>query len=62
MHHVTHAKCGCRCNRFVLTVTVPVQRLLDDGISIGIVVGGAKEALDARPGTNDLTLSTRLGK
>jgi 2-acylglycerol O-acyltransferase 2 len=37
------------------------ENLLGDRKSICVVVGGAKEALDSRPGTNDLTLSTRLG-
>jgi len=35
--------------------------LLRKGLSVAIVVGGAEEALDSRPGTNDLTLGTRLG-
>jgi len=35
--------------------------LLDRGISVCIVVGGAAESLDARPGHNDLTLARRLG-
>jgi hypothetical protein len=35
--------------------------LLDRNISVAIVVGGAAEALDARPGANDLTLGRRLG-
>lgn len=34
---------------------------LEHGISIGIVVGGAAEALDARPGNTDLTLASRRG-
>ena len=34
---------------------------LRKGISIFIVVGGALEALDARPGSNDLTLARRKG-
>lgn len=38
-----------------------VAELLQSGKSVAIVVGGAEEALDARPGTNDLTLGTRLG-
>ena len=37
------------------------QNLLSRGISVGIIVGGAAEALDARPGHADLTLSRRLG-
>eukprot|EP00455_Lapot_gusevi_P053639 TRINITY_DN841_c0_g1_i2.p1 TRINITY_DN841_c0_g1~~TRINITY_DN841_c0_g1_i2.p1 ORF type:complete len:350 (+),score=47.74 TRINITY_DN841_c0_g1_i2:98-1147(+) len=35
--------------------------LLENGISVCVVVGGAAEALDSRPGTNDLTLGRRLG-
>uniref|UniRef100_A0A0G4HIA4 Acyltransferase n=1 Tax=Chromera velia CCMP2878 TaxID=1169474 RepID=A0A0G4HIA4_9ALVE len=38
-----------------------VSRLLKGGTSVVVVVGGAREALDARPGTNDLTLSSRFG-
>ena len=38
-----------------------VSALLQSGISVAIVVGGAAESLDARPGTNDLTLGRRLG-
>jgi len=34
---------------------------LQQGISVGIVVGGADEALNARPNTADLTLDTRMG-
>jgi 2-acylglycerol O-acyltransferase 2 len=38
-----------------------VRNLLDNGITTVVVVGGAAEALDARPHTNDLTLNRRLG-
>lgn len=38
-----------------------VQYLLRRGISVVIVVGGAEEALDARPRTFDLTLDSRQG-
>jgi len=38
-----------------------VAAALRRGISVAVVVGGAKEALDSRPGTNDLTLERRLG-
>jgi 1-acyl-sn-glycerol-3-phosphate acyltransferase len=38
-----------------------VDYLLRNGISVVVVVGGAHEALNARPATNDLTLARRLG-
>lgn len=38
-----------------------VQHLLRNGVSTVVVVGGAAEALDARPHTSDLTLYRRLG-
>eukprot|EP01084_Bolivina_argentea_P315397 546416_1 len=38
-----------------------INALLSQNISVGIVIGGAAEAMNARPGTNDLTLSTRIG-
>ncbi len=38
-----------------------IKSLLHRNKSVGIVVGGAAEAMNARPGTNDLTLSTRIG-
>jgi 2-acylglycerol O-acyltransferase 2 len=38
-----------------------IRYMLQQGISVAVVVGGAQEALDARPGTADLTLGRRLG-
>ncbi len=38
-----------------------LDHCLQNGISVAVVVGGAAEALDARPGTYDLTLSHRFG-
>jgi len=38
-----------------------LKSLLDKHISIGIVVGGADEALNARPNSADLTLDSRHG-
>ena len=38
-----------------------INGLLARNISVGIVIGGAREALDARPLTNDLILSKRIG-
>ena len=38
-----------------------LKACLQRGISVGIVVGGADEALNARPHTADLTLDTRRG-
>ena len=38
-----------------------IKSLLSRNISVGIVIGGAAEAMNSRPGTNDLTLSTRIG-
>jgi hypothetical protein len=38
-----------------------VDRLLQRGTSVMIVVGGALEALDARPGSTELTLARRKG-
>lgn len=38
-----------------------LQYMLAHNISVAIVVGGAAESLDARPGTADLTLGRRLG-
>jgi len=38
-----------------------VRHLLDAGTSVGVVVGGAAESLDARPSVNELTLNRRLG-
>lgn len=38
-----------------------VSYLLKNGISVVSVIGGAQEALDSRPGANDLTLKNRKG-
>ena len=38
-----------------------IKSLLHRNKSVGIVVGGAAEAMNSRPDTNDLTLSTRIG-
>ncbi|KAJ1359108.1 hypothetical protein KIN20_017752 [Parelaphostrongylus tenuis] len=49
---------GCECSRQSL------EYLLENpgkGRAIGIVLGGATEALDAHPGRHDLNLSTRRG-
>jgi len=46
---------------FVDSSRSTIKALLDQEISVGIVVGGADEALNARPHTADLTLETRLG-
>lgn len=38
-----------------------INYMLEHNISVAIVIGGAAESLDARPGTADLTLGSRLG-
>lgn len=38
-----------------------VRGMLESNISVGIVVGGAAESLESRPGVNDLTLNRRYG-
>eukprot|EP01083_Nonionella_stella_P093417 261797_1 len=38
-----------------------ITSLLSRNTSVGIVVGGSAEAMNSRPGTNDLTLATRIG-
>jgi len=38
-----------------------ISSLLSHNKSVGIVIGGAAEAMDSRPGTNDLTLANRIG-
>ena len=46
---------------FVSADEAGLSHLLTNGTSVCVVVGGAREALDARPGTNDLTLGSRFG-
>lgn len=46
---------------FVSASPESVEHLLRRRVSVAVVVGGAAESLDARPGTNDLTLAGRTG-
>jgi len=46
---------------FIRADRASVAWCLDHGISVAIVVGGAKESLQARPGSTELTLAERKG-
>ena len=46
---------------FVSASKDSISYLLKKNISVAIIIGGAQEALDARPRTNDLTIKSRKG-
>jgi 2-acylglycerol O-acyltransferase 2 len=46
---------------FIRADKASVSWCLQHGISVAIVVGGAKESLQARPGSTELTLASRKG-